>query len=1138
MTNIGYATLQIIPSLDGVSEAVNKQLDGKLRVAGKRGGAQLAKGVGEGLKDLEREVDSAGKAYQKLKDRADDALGKIRADEAALKKLRDSGASDDRIIKAEERLATSRRNSARASREANDGHNSLLAAQRALAAGSDHLGGKLSGLAGFADMAGGALASAGAVAAGAATLGIAALAAGAVVAGKALYDMGSQFDEISDNFVIKLGVTGTKLGELNKQVADLGPTMAIPLGQIADISVEVNRRLDGTTTQLESVTQAVGDLNRMTGTDTDIRKFGQLLAQWNIPAQDQVKTLDTLFNASRKTGASVNDLVETLTSKGATGLRELNIPLDSSVALFSKLQEGGLDASGAIDVLAKVQKAAAKDNKSMNDELTETINKVKGGDAQAGFAAFGKSAGPLIEALQNGKLTLKDFYSALEEGGPTIAETASLTSDFAEKWQKLKNRLEVAIQPVASAVFDQLNEKLGQVSDWAIAHQDDVIHIIGAIGTGLLEAGKDAITFAEGVLSAFKHIIEGYNDLPGFLRGDTIDTSFIDKAISGLDGVKGKLGGAQDWWKGFTDRAADAVKLTQSLGDNIRATLEEDGEIHLSADDADARAKLEQYGIAVKNVDGVVTITATTAEGQRIVDAWRAQQANDPANIPVQPKLDQRVLDQQKQMLIDAFKGTTVPISTGLVGGGGSFDIPPPGRRAAGGLVDPLGRISGPGSGTSDSILAAVMGGKGGFLRVSNEESINTAASTRANWPVIAAMNAGANLGAWFKSLPGLAGGGLVDGPDVLAAQSLSGTPYSKEQRFDCSGSVARVINTALGTGGGLMTTKTAREWLAARGFVEGTGGPGQISVGWYDRGPNPNDGHMAMTLSNGLNAEAGGKNGVFTIGGNAAGANDPQFDHHMYLPQMFGEGLGGSSGGSSWAAVGGGGGGSAAGVPGIGPNGESGYYTPPDAKTVSEADEKVRDADDRVKEAEARRRELEADAKESQKISADTAVQKATREAADARADRDEALKGKFTAGKASGGTGGGGSRFGVPGSLSGFGSAIGTFLDGQISSALGVLGVNDSPGWLQGLSQFVGGISVGGSDGGNIFGGAAPASAASRLPSAAPDLGDVHGAGGGRAPGPGVTFSPTFNTNDDTAFQQYRRWQNDQVGAKLGSL
>lgn len=85
--------------------------------------------------------------------------------------------------------------------------------------------------------------------------------------------------------------------------------------------------------------------------------------------------------------------------------------------------------------------------------------------------------------------------------------------------------------------------------------------------------------------------------------------------------------------------------------------------------------------------------------------------------------------------------------------------------------------------------------------------------------------------------------------------------------------------------------------------------------------------------------------------------------------------------------------------------------------------------------------------------------------------------------------GTGSGGGGFSIPTSLSGlstfglegigvktkvtpsspertfdFGSVASAAISGQVSSALGAFGIPDSPHWLQGISQFVGGIKVGG--------------------------------------------------------------------------
>ena len=295
----------------------------------------------------------------------------------------------------------------------------------------------------------------------------------------------------------------------------------------------------------------------------------------------------------------------------------------------------------------------------------------------------------------------------------------------------------------------------------------------------------------------------------------------------------------------------------------------------------------------------------------------------------------------------------------------------------------------------------------------------------------------GRRLGVWAFEQGGFS-------PDVAAAEALVGTGYSQGSRTDCSGMPARVINRMLGLpDSGLMSTKNAEKWLAERGFRPGLGGPGTVSVGWYDHGPNPNDGHMAMTLSNGMGAEAGGKNGEFTVGAGAAKASDPQFDQHMFLPLqgMYGEGAGADGGAGGYGSAGSIPAGSVAGIDPT--TGESGYYTQ-DPRKMREADERVADADKRVARAEQRQSELKADAKESSKQAAADELEKAKREAADARADRDDAAKGKFTKLKSGKGVNGQGGNDTDP-----IGGIFGSFLkeslglDGSIFPDVSQLGI-----------------------------------------------------------------------------------------------
>ncbi|AOT25761.1 tape measure protein [Mycobacterium phage Tortellini] len=104
----------------------------------------------------------------------------------------------------------------------------------------------------------------------------------------------------------------------------------------------------------------------------------------------------------------------------------------------------------------------------------------------------------------------------------------------------------------------------------------------------------------------------------------------------------------------------------------------------------------------------------------------------------------------------------------------------------------------------------------------------------------------------------------------------------------DCSGSISdlvEVLQTGETTPGRLFTTTNfASDAEAAKlGFRPGFM-PGALNVGVN---PYPGQsGHMAATLPNGVNFEGGGATGGGAqYGGNAAGALDPQFEKHYYLP-------------------------------------------------------------------------------------------------------------------------------------------------------------------------------------------------------------------------------------------------------------
>lgn len=367
-------------------------------------------------------------------------------------------------------------------------------------------------------------------------------------------------------------------------------------------------------------------------------------------------------------------------------------------------------------------------------------------------------------------------------------------------------------------------------------------------------------------------------------------------------------------------------------------------------------------------------------------------------------------------------------------------------------------------------------------------------------------------------ALPGYEAGGLVASAKQFA-KSMDSARYLmggfSPAAIDCSGFVSAVANVATGRSPfeSRMSTVTEGSWLKSLGFKPGRGGPGDLRVGWWDKGGGAN-GHTAGTFPDGTNFESNGSEGV--VVGGPTGANDGQFTQHAHLP------IGGTT--TTGGATTGGGAVAGLSVLGLGAGGSSSSAAPEAASSSSKAP-------------------------------AATAT------------------------------SGGGESKISIPGSLSGFaswggqfagdqvksavtdanggqlpseletavgglgdlGAAAGSFVDGQISSALGVFGIGESPGWLKGISTLVSGFGISGKNGsiGGSPGAGAALSGQGAGASAAPlaaqtigtptsaALGSVHGGSGGQ-PGPVTNYNIRTATVEDS-FLQSQRIEKERAAARL---
>lgn len=569
-SDIGYYTLPVILSFDGVEKSVNSKLGKAFGDVGKKSSKAFAD-------NTEADIKRATDAYGKLRDKAADALGKVRVEEEKLAKAREGGKADQ-VAAAEERLAKARRDSTRINKEAAASHDSLIDAQRRLGSSSSTTAG---GLAGMKDAIGGLVGKMGgvaAIAAGAATA-IGVVGAAAIAGAKEIYDLGARFDEVSDKLAIKTGATGANLTALNDTIKGLAPTTASSISAIGDVVGSVSQGLGLTGDQLANVSKNILDLNRMTGQDINVRELGKAFRAFGVDAADQVGTLDQLLQASQATGLDINSLIGTV-SKAGPALREFGLNFGQSAALVGTFEQAGLDADTALGGLRVALKNMAKDGKDPRTAIQGTVTDIKalidaGREADAitlAGSVFGKTYLPFFDAIKRGDLDMATLNKTLTDNGQTIQGLAGSTADWSEKWQMVKNSVETAISPTAGVFFDTINASLGDLGNWVIANQDSVIGFFVGLGNAAITAAEFVVHSVGQIARGIGEIIAPIGDVEGAflkfqawqadIRGDTETAKELRAQAEQMFGLGENLTKFADKAESFS-----ADKLRQNLND-------------------------------------------------------------------------------------------------------------------------------------------------------------------------------------------------------------------------------------------------------------------------------------------------------------------------------------------------------------------------------------------------------------------------------------------------------------------------------------------------------------------------------------------------------------------------------------------
>lgn len=298
----------------------------------------------------------------------------------------------------------------------------------------------------------------------AAVAGFAVVGAATVGAGAALFAIGDSFDQAYDKIRVGTGATGEALEGLKDSFRNVARDVPASFGDIGTAIADINTRLGLTGAPLEAISGQMLNLSRITETDLsgNIESLTRVMGDWGVEADRMPAVMDQIFRGSQATGAGVDTLASQVVQFGAP-LRNLGFSLEESVAMFGAFEQQGVNIQTIMPGLRQGLKNFAQAGRDPAQAFAEFSAGVADGSLTMTDAmeTFGARAGAdMFTAMREGRFDMAALVDTISNGSDTINQAAWDTADFSEKWQLLKNRVFLIIEPLAKRVFDAMGQGL------------------------------------------------------------------------------------------------------------------------------------------------------------------------------------------------------------------------------------------------------------------------------------------------------------------------------------------------------------------------------------------------------------------------------------------------------------------------------------------------------------------------------------------------------------------------------------------------------------------------------------------------------------------------------------------------------
>lgn len=821
---IGYATLQVIPSMQGITGQINSQIIGPMRTGGQQAGQAAGAGMASGLSSQRTTVEKASATLAAARGKEADAAGKVRVAELKLQELRDKGtATASQIAAAEERLATANRGHDNAVAGRVRAVNDLTQARARAANGADDEADATDDATDAHERNGDSAVDL------AKKLGGLAIAAAGIGSAMDLATQSMEKSQLGSKLAASFGET---------------PEEAKRYGEVAG-----NLYADGIGASMEDVSAAVsavggtfGSLDTMGGArleelsakasnfaavfDQDVAGSVQTagMLMQNGLADNADQAFDMMTKGMQEVSVSMRDELPEILQEYGTNFRALGF---NGADSFNLLIDAASKGKFALDKTGDALKEFTIRGSDMSASSTEAFKSI-GLDAElmaSDIAVGGENAQYALQKTADALLGIEDpstrantaialFGSPLEDMSvdqiPLFLESLSgaddVMGDFTGATDQMSDTLNdnagSAFENMKRAITGELLNGLESMADW-VGRNSELLKTIGLIVTPLVAGlvAYKAITL--GITAA----TTAWNAIQMVLNGTMMlnPVGLIVAAIVGLVAIVVLIATKTTWFQTIWEVVWNAVS---AAWDWVWGKLKEGFELLKGAFQAigDKVTEIKDWIVGKWNelvdfVTGLPGRVATAASGmwQSILDSagaakdWVVGKFDDLVGFVT--GLPGKIRDATSGMwdgIKDAFKS----VINWVIGKWNSFagsmkmpDLPfVPNRGksflpqipllASGGVAGRRkdGTLWGPGTGTSDSILGVDMWGMPTALVSTDEGVVKKSAMDNGGAELVRALNAGwtptaAELHTMFPGLPKFAGGGVLGGIQAGANQ-------------------------------------------------------------------------------------------------------------------------------------------------------------------------------------------------------------------------------------------------------------------------------------------------------------------------------------------------------------------------------